>query len=93
MTHSRITQKGIQYSLTYTIICLLPFLFFLNKEGMTAIIAKTIGFITLPISLLIWLFDLEIFHKFFITHIGINVILNILILFWIGSLVERKNQN
>ncbi|MHA1575370.1 MAG: hypothetical protein ACTSXL_04445 [Alphaproteobacteria bacterium] len=59
---------------------------------MTAIIGKTLGYITMPTSLLLWLFNIEIFQNLYWVHICINIVINILLLLWIGSLVDRKNE-
>jgi hypothetical protein len=89
---SLFSPRGLRYVVTYLVIFIVPFLIFQGSEGMTAIIFKTLGYITLPISLLTWLINLDIFHQYFWVHITVGVVLDVLFLLWIGSLVERREN-
>jgi hypothetical protein len=89
---SLLSRRGLRYILIYLIIFVMPFLIFQAKEGMTAIIFKTLGYATLPLSLIIWLIKLDFFHQFFWVHITVGMVLDILFLLWIGSLIERRSE-
>ena len=91
-SRSFVSPRGIKYIIIYLTVFVLPFLLVQNQPGMTSTTFKTLGFITLPISLIIWIYSLEMFHNLFWIHITINIILDILILLCIGSLIERRNN-
>jgi hypothetical protein len=88
-----ITPKGLKYAGIYLLVFVLPFVIMYGQAGMTAIIIKTYSFITLPVPLLIWLFSPEFFHNHYWTLISLNVMVNLLLLVWIGKVISSKKSS